>query len=293
MLLSSLLSLISLAPLAVLGGAPGALRSLSGKDYSHHLRRTDEPFPVRLSYTKKGLAGVPKTLMEPAVPVARAGILVASRQLSCDPGYSACSDGAGCCPSGAECCSEQSLCCSGGSCCGASCCGNNGICCGTAGCCDQGNTCQTINGATGCCKAGQTCDAFVGCANPSLVECGGDFNFCCPAGETCSRDSQGNAACNGQTATDNGLATGAEEPSQGNTVISIPGVTSSVSSASTTRSSSSQTGSTTATVTRPTSSTATGSSSSSSATSSPNSAFKVVPGQGVAAFFAAIFVWLA
>ncbi|KIM27621.1 hypothetical protein M408DRAFT_9297 [Serendipita vermifera MAFF 305830] len=268
MLLSSLLSLISLAPLAVLGGAPGALRSLSGKDYSHHLRRTDEPFPVRLSYTKKGLAGVPKTLMEPAVPVARAGILVASRQLSCDPGYSACSDGAGCCPS-AEIMESAA-----------------------AGCCDQGNTCQTINGATGCCKAGQTCDAFVGCANPSLVECGGDFNFCCPAGETCSRDSQGNAACNGQTATDNGLATGAEEPSQGNTVISIPGVTSSVSSASTTRSSSSQTGSTTATVTRPTSSTATGSSSSSSATSSPNSAFKVVPGQGVAAFFAAIFVWL-
>lgn len=110
MLFSSFLSLISLAPLAVLAGSPGALRALSGRDYSHHLKRTDEPFPVRLSYTKKGNVGVPKTLLEPATPVARAGVLVASRQLSCDPGLTACSDGAGCCPTGAECCTQVAMC---------------------------------------------------------------------------------------------------------------------------------------------------------------------------------------
>ena len=110
MLLSSFLTLISLAPLTVLAGTPGALRALSGRDYSHHLKRTDEPFPVRLSATKNGIAGIPKTLLEPAVPVRRANVLVAARQLSCDPGLTPCSDGAGCCPTGAECCHDVAMC---------------------------------------------------------------------------------------------------------------------------------------------------------------------------------------
>ncbi|KAG8819143.1 hypothetical protein FRC17_010588 [Serendipita sp. 399] len=55
-----------LAPLFVLAGTPGALRALSGKDYSHHLKRTDEPFPARLSYAKRGPGSVPPTLKVPA-----------------------------------------------------------------------------------------------------------------------------------------------------------------------------------------------------------------------------------
>ncbi|PVG04182.1 hypothetical protein CPB86DRAFT_778438 [Serendipita vermifera] len=126
------LLLVSCAPFAVLAGSPGPLKSLSGRDYSHHLKRTDEPFPIRLTVAKRGAAAVPRTLQVPDVPVARrsspAGVLVAARQVSCDYGYSLCADGVGCCPTGAQCCTEEVLCCSGGACCGGSCCENNGVC---------------------------------------------------------------------------------------------------------------------------------------------------------------------
>jgi hypothetical protein len=145
MLLSSFLTFVTLVPLIVLAGTPGALRSLSGKDYSHHLKRTDEPFPVRLAYAKKGATAVPRTLLEPSTPIRRAGVLVASRQLSCGADASPCADGNGCCPTNAECCTQVVMCqssysyvkprlihnlpgCTGGSCCGASCCENNGVC---------------------------------------------------------------------------------------------------------------------------------------------------------------------
>jgi hypothetical protein len=145
MLLSSFLTFVTLAPLAALAGTPGALRSLSGKVYSNHLKRTDEPFPVRLAYAKKGATAVPRTLLEPSTPIRRAGVLVASRQLSCGTGNSLCPDGGDCCPTGAECCTQVVMCsssysrvkpcltlkflgCTGGSCCGTSCCENNGVC---------------------------------------------------------------------------------------------------------------------------------------------------------------------
>ena len=110
MLLSSFFTFVTLAPLATLAGTPGALRSLSGKDYSHHLKRTDEPFPVRLAYAKKGATAVPRTLLEPSTPIRRAGVLVASRQLSCGADSSPCADGNGCCPTGAECCTQVVMC---------------------------------------------------------------------------------------------------------------------------------------------------------------------------------------
>jgi hypothetical protein len=110
MLLSSFLTFVTLAPLAALAGTPGALRSLSGKDYSHHLKRTDEPFPVRLAYAKRGATAVPRTLLEPSTPIRRAGVLVASRQVSCEAGQTACADGNGCCPANAECCTQVAMC---------------------------------------------------------------------------------------------------------------------------------------------------------------------------------------
>jgi hypothetical protein len=110
MLLSSFLTFVTLTPLATLAGTPGALRSLSGKDYSHHLKRTDDPFPARLTYAKKGATAVPRTLLEPSTPIRRAGVLVASRQLSCDAGSSLCADGNGCCPTGADCCTQVVMC---------------------------------------------------------------------------------------------------------------------------------------------------------------------------------------
>jgi len=84
----------SLVPSFVLGGAPGPLVSLSGRDYSHHLKRTDEPFPARLSYAKLGAVAVPRTLQVPATPLRRSS-LAARQALSCDSGYTACADGNG------------------------------------------------------------------------------------------------------------------------------------------------------------------------------------------------------
>lgn len=98
MIFSFALLVASLIPNLVLAGTPGPLLSLSGRDYSHHLRRTDEPFPARLSNAVRKSAAVPRTLQVPATPARRsspAGALMAARQLSCDSGYTACSDGNG------------------------------------------------------------------------------------------------------------------------------------------------------------------------------------------------------
>jgi hypothetical protein len=95
MLLLALL-VASFIPSFVLAGTPGPLLSLSGRDYSHHLRRTDEPFPVRLSLAKRGPAAVPRTLQVPATPRRGSGPLLAARQaLSCESGFSLCPDGSG------------------------------------------------------------------------------------------------------------------------------------------------------------------------------------------------------
>ncbi|KAG8837467.1 hypothetical protein FRC18_009204 [Serendipita sp. 400] len=226
----------SLAPLSAIAGTPGALRSLSGKDYSHHLKRTDEPFPARFSYTRRGPGSVPPTLKVPAEPVLvrrspLSGVLLARQ--GCEQGSNLCPDGNACCPTGTECCTDASICCTSGSCCGNACCENGGVCCGTAsGCCNAGNTCQTINGVPGCCATGQQCEAFVGCNDPNLVECAGE-TFCCPSGETCGRDPNGNATCNGQSASESqGVAA---SPTPGDTSIVNPSNTSSSSQASTTR----------------------------------------------------------
>lgn len=103
-----------LLPSLVLAGSPGALKALSGRDYSHLLKRIDdEQLPARMSLVRKHSIAVPRTLQVPSIPIRRsspAGLLVAARQLSCDAGYSACADGNGCCPSGAECCTEVAMC---------------------------------------------------------------------------------------------------------------------------------------------------------------------------------------
>lgn len=95
-MISLALLVISFVPSFILAGTPGPLVSLSGRDYSHHLKRTDEPFPVRLSFAKRGPAAVPRTLQVPATPGRRSGTLLAARQaLSCGDGYFLCSDGSG------------------------------------------------------------------------------------------------------------------------------------------------------------------------------------------------------
>lgn len=100
-------------PQSVLAGAPGPLKSLSGRDYSHHLRRTDEPFPIRLRSADNHVAAVPRTLQVPSERRSlprMGGVLLASRDPGCDSGYTACSDGSGCCVNGSSCCTDIAMC---------------------------------------------------------------------------------------------------------------------------------------------------------------------------------------
>ncbi|KAG8836433.1 hypothetical protein FRC20_007052 [Serendipita sp. 405] len=205
----------SLAPLSAIAGTPGALRSLSGKDYSHHLKRTDEPFPARFSYTRRGPGSVPPTL-KPGKAASRVPICVPTGMRAAQQVQNAAQMRPFVVPLApavemhAARMEEFAA----------------------SGCCNAGNTCQTINGVPGCCATGQQCEAFVGCNDPNLVECAGE-TFCCPSGETCGRDPNGNATCNGQSASESqGVAA---SPTPGDTSIVNPSNTSSSSQASTTR----------------------------------------------------------
>ncbi|KAG8769241.1 hypothetical protein FRC16_006757 [Serendipita sp. 398] len=198
----------SLAPLSAIAGTPGALRSLSGKDYSHHLKRTDEPFPARFSYTRRGPGSVPPTLKVRAEPVL--------------PGKAA-SRVPICVPTGMRAAQQVQ------------------------------NAAQMRPFVVPLAPAVEMHAARMEEFAVALLQdaamqeihvkpstefpdvarlCAGE-TFCCPSGETCGRDPNGNATCNGQSASESqGVAA---SPTPGDTSIVNPSNTSSSSQASTTR----------------------------------------------------------
>ncbi|CAG7849253.1 SubName: Full=Uncharacterized protein {ECO:0000313/EMBL:CCA67964.1} [Serendipita indica DSM 11827] len=243
----------SLAPLAVLAGTPSAVRSLSGKDYSYLLKRSDGPSPFAFSYPhKRAPVAVPPTLLYPGgverhwvatqvLSNARIEIIAVRMVQSVAP---------------------QTLCAA------------------------RVVVAVEMDAAVAeILVLSSTVLAFVArLANSAMVRLDAlkmaRFNVqerhsaAVTAGETCGRNAAGEATCNGQTASGNSVTISANNATPVDTEVSVPtsgasssSATGSNSSSSSTRSSSISTTARTTTTVAPTT----------SATSSTGGALKTIP----------------